>query len=101
MNSVEAAEGFSAMGSESRLEVLKTLVRAGEAGLVVNAIQSRTGIAASTLTHHLKFLAAAGLVEQQRHGRSITVRANYDHLRALAGFILAECCAEQESPSDE
>jgi DNA-binding transcriptional ArsR family regulator len=101
MNSVEAAQGFSAMGSESRLEVLKTLVRAGEAGLVVNVIQSRTGIPASTLTHHLKFLGSAGLIEQQRKGRSITVRANYDHLRALADFILAECCAEQGRQSDE
>ena len=52
------AQGFAAMGSEARLLVLKTLVRAGEAGLTVGEIQERTGIAPSTLAHHLKFLAA-------------------------------------------
>lgn len=101
MDNDDAARGFSAMGSGSRLEVLKSLVRAGEPGLAVSAIQNRTGIPASTLTHHLKNLASAGLIDQQRHGRTITVRANYDHLRSLADFILAECCVEQEGSADE
>ncbi|MEM7289127.1 MAG: transcriptional regulator, partial [Pseudomonadota bacterium] len=35
MNSPKAALGFSAMGSESRLEVLQVLVRAGNSGLAV------------------------------------------------------------------
>ena len=30
-----AAQGFAAMGSEARLKVLKTLIRAGEEGLTV------------------------------------------------------------------
>lgn len=101
MNNDEAAQGFSAMGSGSRLDVLKTLVRAGDPGLTVSVIQSRTGIPASTLTHHLKILATAGLIDQQRNGRTITVQANYDHLQSLAGFILAECCVEQEGTTDE
>ncbi|MHA6264682.1 ArsR/SmtB family transcription factor [Arenibacterium sp. CAU 1754] len=89
-----AAQGFAAMGSEARLQVLKTLVRAGEAGLSVGEIQDRTGIAPSTLAHHLKFLAAGGLVEQQKVGRTVINRACYAHLRDLAGFILSECCAD-------
>ena len=101
MDTKKAASGFSAMGSGSRLDVLKALVRAGEPGLAVSAIQSRTGIPASTLTHHLKNLAAAGLIDQHRNGRTITVQANYDHLRSLAGFILAECCVEQEGLPNE
>ena len=62
MKSLSAAQGFSAMGSESRLEVLQVLVRAGNKGLAVGDIQSRTGIPASTLAHHLKFLSSAELV---------------------------------------
>ena len=38
MDATEAAQGFSAMGSESRLEVLQALVRAGETGLRVGDI---------------------------------------------------------------
>ncbi|MCX8952393.1 MULTISPECIES: winged helix-turn-helix domain-containing protein [unclassified Ruegeria] len=89
-----AAAGFSAMGSEARLKVLKTLVRAGEAGLTVGEIQNRTGIAPSTLAHHLRFLAAGGVVEQEKIGRTTINRACYDELKTLAQFILSECCAD-------
>ena len=54
-----AAQGFAAMGSEARMEVLRVLVRADEAGLTVGEVRDRTGIAASTLAHHLKFLTGA------------------------------------------
>ncbi|MYM55066.1 ArsR/SmtB family transcription factor [Thalassovita mangrovi] len=94
MNWEEAANGFSAMGSEARLQVLNILVRAGEPGLTVGEIQQRTGIAPSTLAHHLKFLAAGGLVEQQKIGRSTFNRARFDELKELANFILCECCAD-------
>ncbi|CUH50510.1 ArsR/SmtB family transcription factor [Ruegeria atlantica] len=90
-----AAAGFSAMGSEARLKVLKTLVRAGEAGLTVGEIQNRTGIAPSTLAHHLRFLAAGGVVEQEKIGRATINRANYEELRGLAQFILSECCVDE------
>ena len=94
MNTIEAAQGFSAMGSESRLEVLQALVRAGNTGLRVGDIQERTGIAASTLAHHLKFLNAANLIVQRKQGRVIMNTANFDYLSSLAGFILEKCCTE-------
>ncbi|EEX09456.1 transcriptional regulator, ArsR family [Ruegeria lacuscaerulensis ITI-1157] len=92
----KAAAGFSAMGSEARLQVLKTLVRAGSDGLTVGEIQSRTGIAPSTLAHHLRFLAAGGVVEQEKVGRTTINRACFDELKNLAQFILSECCADQK-----
>lgn len=92
----EAAQGFSAMGSEARLEVLRALVRAGQDGLKIGDIRERTGIAPSTLAHHLKFLAGAELVTQQKHGRSVINRAAFSRLEALAGYILRECCADTD-----
>ena len=91
----QAARGFAAMGSEARLQVLKALVRAGQPGLSVSEIQERTRMAPSTLAHHLKFLSAANLVRQEKLGRVILNRANFDHLEALAGYILEECCRDQ------
>ncbi|OWU73507.1 ArsR/SmtB family transcription factor [Marinibacterium profundimaris] len=90
----EAAQGFSAMGSEARLQVLRTLVRAGAPGLSVGEIQERTGMAPSTLAHHLKFLAAGGVVSQEKAGRTTINRAKLDTLDQLARFILSECCAD-------
>ena len=90
----EAAQGFAACGSEPRLTVLRLLVRAGEDGLTVGEIQERTAIPASTLAHHLGSLAAGGLVEQERRGRSVINRAAYGRLEALAAFLLEACCAD-------
>lgn len=91
-----AAQGFAAMGSEARLQVLRIVLRAGQAGLTVGDIQDRTGIAPSTLAHHLKALAGAGLVQQEKVGRMTVNRANFDMLTKLADYILSECCADAE-----
>ena len=93
----EAAQGFAAMGSEARLQVLRALIRAGDAGLTIGDLQDRTGIAPSTLAHHMKFLAGAGVVVQERQGRTTINRACFDKLENLAAFILSECCADQVS----
>jgi len=90
----EVAQGFAALGSEARLEVVLTLVRAGTNGLTIGEIQSRTGMAASTLAHHLKFLASAGLIEQEKQGRAVINRPCFPRLETLAGYILRECCAD-------
>lgn len=90
----EAAQGFAAMGSEARLQVLRALVRAGAPGLSVGDIQARTGIAPSTLAHHLRFLAAGGVIEQEKIGRTVINRASFGALQELARFILSECCVD-------
>lgn len=90
----QAAQGFAAAGSEPRLEVLLTLVRAGPAGLTVGDVQERVGLPASTLAHHLRFLAAGGLITQERRGRTVLNVAHYEHIEKLAAFLLSECCAE-------
>jgi ArsR family transcriptional regulator len=91
-----AAQGFAAMGSEARLLVLRTLIRAGHQGLSVGELQNRTGITPSTLAHHLKFLTGADLIDQKRDGRSVLNYARFDQLEALSAFILTECCADSQ-----
>lgn len=101
MNSDQAAAGFAAIGAGARLQVLRLLVRAGDAGLTVGDLQGRSGIAASTLAHHLKVLSEAGVIAQERQGRSTLCRANYTTLEALAGFILSECCADADLTQEQ
>jgi ArsR family transcriptional regulator, arsenate/arsenite/antimonite-responsive transcriptional repressor len=92
-----AATAFAALGSEQRLGVLRALVRAGPEGLSIGELGSKTGISGSTLTHHVKFLTLAGLVDQAKHGRSIICAAvAYDRVQALADFLLSECCADKD-----
>jgi DNA-binding transcriptional ArsR family regulator len=97
-----AAASFAALGSEQRLLVLRCLVRAGSDGLSIGDLGARTGVTGSTLTHHLKLLAAAGLVKQERQGRStICAAVAYDEVQALAQFLLTECCADAPTPCKE
>lgn len=90
----EVAQAFAAMGSEARLQVVLTLVRAGTNGLSIGDVQARTGMPASTLAHHLKFLASAGLIEQEKRGRTVINRPCFARLETLAGYILNQCCAD-------
>ncbi|WWR46441.1 metalloregulator ArsR/SmtB family transcription factor [Roseovarius sp. S88] len=97
----QAASTFAALGSEQRLLVLHTLVRAGPDGLRIGELGERTGVTGSTLTHHMKILSQAGLVTQEKQGRSIICAAvAYDELRILSEFLLRECCADTDQPHE-
>ena len=50
------------------------------------------GIPANTLSFHLKELAHAGLVTQERASRNIIYRAAYEHMNALLGYLTENCC---------
>ena len=90
-----AASTFAALGSEQRLGVLRSLVRAGPDGLTIGALGARCGVTGSTLTHHMKILSAAGLVQQVKNGRQIIcIAADYAEMEALAAYLLNECCAD-------
>lgn len=91
----DAARAFAALGSEHRLSVLRLLVRAGPDGLPMGALAERSGIPNSTLNHHLKFLVDAGLVTQERRGRSIICSSvAYDMAEALSTYLLTNCCVD-------
>ncbi|MFY0617539.1 ArsR/SmtB family transcription factor [Shimia sp.] len=97
-----AASTFAALGSEQRLSVLRCLVRAGEEGLSIGDLGQRSGVTGSTLTHHMKILAQAGLVAQVKQGRSIICAAvAYGAVQELSDFLLKECCADSTSPDKD
>jgi ArsR family transcriptional regulator len=93
----KVAKQLEALGSPTRLQVYRTLVRAGDGGLPVGRLQSRLGIAASTLSHHLHRLILTGLVTQERQATTLICRANYSAMHALLGFLADECCADSVS----
>lgn len=101
LNLTRAASTFAALGSEQRLAVLRVLVRAGPDGLSIGELGERSGITGSTLTHHMKILSAAGLVQQVREGRRIIcIAAAYDQMKTLSQFLLSECCADAAAPDE-
>lgn len=89
-----AARQLEALGNPTRLRIYRVLVRAGADGLPVGRLQARIGIAASTLSHHLKRLVEAGLVTQERQATTLFCRTHYPTMDALIGFLSDECCAD-------
>ncbi|WP_425106402.1 ArsR/SmtB family transcription factor [Ancylobacter sp.] len=94
MNLEKAARQLESLGNPTRLQIYRTLVRAGHAGLPVGGLQERIGIAASTLSHHLKRLVETGLVTQERQATTLICRAHYPAMDALIGYLADECCAD-------
>ncbi|WP_369725107.1 ArsR/SmtB family transcription factor [Bradyrhizobium sp. LLZ17] len=92
----EVAARLEALGSPTRLRIYRTLVRAGHAGMPVGRLQERLKIPASTLSHHIKGLVAVRLISQVREGTTLVCHAEYDTMRGLVAFLVAECCAEEE-----
>ena len=94
LDAERAAAALAALGAPVRLSILRQLVRAGAGGMTVGALQAHLGLPASTLSHHLRALATAGVLVQERQGRMLICRARYDVIEGLAAFLLSECCAD-------
>src|SRR5918998_5802023 len=89
-----AAKQLEALGNPTRLQIYRSLVRAGDAGVPVGKLQAGLEIPASTLSHHLHRLVLTGLVSQERQSTTLICRANYPMMRELIAFLTDECCAE-------
>ena len=93
MNTGTALSALRALGHESRLAAFRQLVQAGPDGLSVGELREHLDLPPATLTAHLNVLRAAGLVEDEREGRVIRVRADYARMNALLAYLTENCCA--------
>jgi ArsR family transcriptional regulator, arsenate/arsenite/antimonite-responsive transcriptional repressor len=101
MNIEQAAKQLEAIANPTRLQIYRTLVRAGGEGLPVGGLQEKLRIAASTLSHHLHRLILVGLVTQERQATTLICRANYPAMDKLVGFLVDECCIDAPCPSNQ
>lgn len=92
---------LAALAQVNRLRVFRALVVAGPAGSTPSAIGKRLKVSPATLSFHLKELANAGLVTQQRSGRNLIYRADYGAVNALLAYMTENCCqgAACDAPS--
>ena len=88
----QMAERMEALGNPLRLAIFRALVKAGQDGANVGAIQGVIDIPASTLTHHIQKLVKAGLVTQHRHSRELICRAEFEAMEATIDYLKDECC---------
>lgn len=85
---------LGALAHPVRLDVFRELVVAGPLGRTPGQLmQAVADIPSATMSFHLKELAAAGLVHQERASRNIVYRAAYEQMNSLLGYLTQNCCA--------
>jgi DNA-binding transcriptional ArsR family regulator len=92
MNRSQAISAFAALSQDTRLGIVRLLVKTGPQGVAAGELADEIGVSASNLSFHLKELQHAGLTEARREARSIIYTANYGVLRGLIGFLMKDCC---------
>lgn len=96
MTNDDAVVNLFALAHPGRLNVFRTIVKAGPNGIAAGKIAESVGIPANTASTHLSILTGAGLLSAYRDGRSIIYRANFSHFSELVGFLVEDCCEGQE-----
>lgn len=96
MEESDVVMSLTALAQPARLRAFRELVVAGGTGMTPGELAGRLSVAPSTLSFHLKELLHARLISQQRDGRFLIYRANFDQVNALLGYLTAHCCENQK-----
>lgn len=80
------AAWFAVLADPTRLRLLSLIVSSGEACAACDLVEP-LGVSQPTVSHHLKTLREAGLVESEKRGRWVFYRAVPERLEVLAEAI--------------
>lgn len=92
MESKEAIDVFAALSQPTRLDTFRLLMEHEPEGVAAGEIARRLDVPQNTLSSHLAILVRAGLIESERHSRSIVYRAVVDRVREITSFLVQDCC---------
>jgi DNA-binding transcriptional ArsR family regulator len=92
MDKNDALPAFAALSQGTRLDVFRLLVRAGDRGMASGEIGEALGVRQNTMSANLSILLNAGLIRNEREGRSVRYFADFDGIKGLLGFLMEDCC---------
>ena len=92
MEDKHVIKALVALAQTNRLHIFRSLVVKGPDGLTPAVIAEQLGIPANTLSFHLKELMNADLISQERSGRNLIYRAQYDRMNAVLAYLSQNCC---------
>jgi DNA-binding transcriptional ArsR family regulator len=93
MKESQAILACAALAQETRMRIVRKLVKAGEAGMASGALADAIKTSPANISFHLGQLESAGLVKSRRQSRSIIYAANYAALGGLIEFLMKDCCS--------
>jgi ArsR family transcriptional regulator len=80
---------FKALADRHRLQILNCLLRAGEDAICVCDFEAILGVKQPTVSHHLKQLVDAGLLDRDKRGTYAYYRLRPGVLDRIAGLLAA------------
>src|SRR4051812_22710465 len=92
MDEDQALDAFGALSQETRLQIVRLLVKAGPEGLPAGAVGEAVAASSSKVSFHLSHLERAGLIQSRREARWIIYSAAYPALAELVEFLMRDCC---------
>lgn len=92
MEEKHVIKALAALAQPNRLQIFRLLVVKGPDGLTPAMLAEALGMPANTLSFHLKELLNAELVTQERSGRNLIYRAEFDRMQAVLAFLTQNCC---------
>ncbi|WP_210497286.1 ArsR/SmtB family transcription factor [Microvirga antarctica] len=92
MDNTDVIIALAALAQPTRLDAFRLLVRHEPAGLPAGTVARDLAVPHNTLSSHLAILCRAGLIRAERRSRSIVYRADLNRFRAVATFLLKDCC---------
>lgn len=90
---------FGALAQDKRLSVIRLLMRHASSELPAGVIARHFHMRPSTLSFHLARLERAGLIQSRRGQRNIYYRVDLLTAQRLVGFLIQECCRDNEARS--
>ena len=94
MDRSKVLASLSALANDARLDIMRLLVVAGDAGLAAGKIGNDLGHSASRLSFHLGILQQAGLIRSRRAARNVIYSADFDGLGGTIAYLLRDCCMD-------
>lgn len=95
MQEDDVIQSLAALAHPLRLRLFRALVVVGPEGMTPGTMTAALESSATALSFHLKELAHAGLVTQERAGRNLIYRAAFDRMDGLLGYLTENCCQGQ------
>lgn len=96
MDDKTVVKALAALAQPNRLQVFRSLVVAGKQGATPGELGEYLGVPNATLSFHLKELLNAGLVTQERNGRNLIYRVDFQQMNGVLAFLTENCCQGSE-----
>jgi len=83
---------LAALAHETRLDLIRMLMPAGDVGMPAGQIAQALGLAAPRLSFHLSALEQAGLLRSRKVARNVIYSVDASGIGRTISYLLNDCC---------